>query len=327
MKRRAFVALASGASVAGPMAARAQRPPVPIGFMYSGVAGSPAATRVIGLIKQGLGENGLTEGRDYRLEVRFADGDYQRFPAMARELAQAGARVILASTVPSVRAAQALDPPVPVVITVVLDPVGNGLIDSLARPGRNTTGVALLNADLTLKLLELQRAVLPKAKVVAAFYNPATPANTAALGKLQSQAGAVGFTVLLAPLKSPDELDAVFAMLADRAPDTLQILQDAGTLDMAGRITALALKHRLPTFAESSLIPRNGGLLSYGPQTQALFLRTGYYVARILAGTKPADLPVEQPSLFELIINLRTAKALGLEIPATLLAQADTVIE
>lgn len=327
MKRRTFVALSSGATVVGSITTGAQKPAAPIGFMYSGAAGSAAATRVIGLIKQGLGENGLVEGRDYVLEVRFADGDYQRFPAMARELVQAGARVILASTVPSVRAAQALDPPVPVVIAVVLDPVGNGLIDSLASPGRNTTGVALMNADLTLKLLELQRAVLPKAKVVAALFNPATPANSAALGKLQSQAGTAGFTVLPAALKSPDELDSVFSMLAERAPDTLQILQDAGTLDLAGRITALALKHRLPTFAESSLIPRNGGLLSYGPQTQALFRRTGYYVARILGGTKLADLPVEQPSLFELIINLRTAKTLGLDIPATLLAQADTVIE
>ncbi|MBL6612851.1 MAG: ABC transporter substrate-binding protein [Reyranella sp.] len=324
MKRRAFIALAS---VAAPVVARAQKAPPTVGFMYSGAAGSPAATRVIGLIKQGLTENGLTEGRDYRLEIRFADGDYQRFPAMARELAQAGARVILASTVPSVRAAQALDPPVPVVITLVLDPLGNGLIDSLARPGRNTTGVALLNADLSLKLLELQRTVLPKAQVVAALYNPASPANAVALGKLQSQAGTLGLTVLPAALKSPDELDSVFSMLAERTPDTLQIVQDAGTLDMAGRITALALKHRLPTFAETSLIPRNGGLLSYGPQTQALLLRTGYYVARILGGTKPADLPVEQPSLFELVINLRTAKVLGLDIPPTLLAQADTVIE
>jgi putative ABC transport system substrate-binding protein len=325
MKRRTFVMLASGVIV-WPSASGAQKVPV-IGFMYSGTASSSAAVRVIGLIKQGLGDNGLVEGRDYQFDVRFADGDYQRFPAMARELAQAGARVILASTVPSVRAAQALDPPIPVVITVVLDPVGNGLIDSLARPGRNTTGVALLNTDLTLKLLELQRAVLPKAKVIAALYNPATPANVAALDRLQSQSAAAGFSVLPAAFKSPDALDAVFTSLAEGTPDSLQIVQDAGTLDQSGRIAALALKHRLPTFAESTLIPRNGGLLSYGPQTQALFLRTGYYVARILGGTKPADLPVEQPSLFELVINLKTANALGLEIPATLLAQADTVIE
>lgn len=327
MKRRAFLALAGGAFGGAPVAGQAQQSPSRIGFMYSGSAGSAASKRVIGYLKQGLADDGLTEGRDYVFDVRFADGDYQRFPAIARDLAQAGAKVILASTIPSVRAAQQLDPPVPVVITVVLDPVGNGLVDSLARPGRNTTGVGLLTADLSLKLLQIQRDVLPNARVVGFLYNPASPAGLVALQKLQAQAGALGFTVTPFALRLPEELQGVFAAMADRPPDTLQIVQDAAVLDLAPRITELALKQKLPTFAESASIPGSGGLLSYGPQLQALFLRAASYAARIVRGAKVDDLPVEQPALFEMVINLRTAKALGLALPPSLLAQASNVLE
>jgi putative ABC transport system substrate-binding protein len=327
MNRRVLLALLGAAFAGVPLVGRAQRTPARIGFMYSGAAGSAASRRVIGFIRQGLADNGLTEGSDYLFDVRFADGDYRRFPAMARDLAQAGARVILASTIPSVRAAQQLDPPVPVVITVVLDPVGNGLIDSLARPGRHTTGVGLLNADLTLKLLEIQRAVLPKARVVGALYNPASPAGLVALGKLQAQAGSFGFSVTPIALRLPQDLDGVFAAIAGQPPDTLQITQDAAVLDLAPRIVELALRQKLPTFAESSSVPNSGGLLSYGPQLQALFLRAAYFAARIVRGADPDELPVEQPALFELIVNLGTARTLGLELPPLLMAQANTVIE
>ena len=324
MKRRNFLALAS---VLAPLAVRAQTPPPRIGFLHGGAAASPSSTRVIGWLKKGLTDTGASEGRDYLFDVRYAAGDYTRFPALARELAQAGARVILATTVPAVRAVQALEPAVPAVITVVLDPVGNGLIDSLARPGRHTTGVGLLNADLTIKLLELQRMVLPKARTIAALYNPGTPANVTALQRLQAGAGSVGFTVVPAPLKLPDELDAVFAALADRPPDSLQILQDVGTLDLSDRIIAHSMQQRLPTFAETGVIPTNGGLLSYGPRFPPLFFKAAALALRIAKGANPADMPVEQPTLFELVINLKTAKALGLEIAPALLAQADMMIE
>jgi putative ABC transport system substrate-binding protein len=226
-----------------------------------------------------------------------------------------------------VKAAQALDPPVPVVITLVLDPVGNGLIDSLARPGRHTTGVGLLNTDLTLKLLEIQRSVLPNAKRVGALYNPASVAGTVALERLQALAVTMGLAVEPIALRLPQELDGVFDGLAARPPDTLQIIQDAAVLDLTPRIVELALHHKLPTFAESSIVPNNGGLLSYGPQFQPLFLRAAYYAVRIVRGANPDDLPVEQPALFELIVNLKTARALGLDLPPTLLAQASTVID
>lgn len=327
IRRRILIAALGATATAWPAIARAQKPPARIGFMYSGSATSAASERVIRIIKQGLADNGLSEGRDYLFDVRFADGDYQRFPAMARELARAGAKVILASTIPSVRAAQQLDPPVPVVITVVLDPVGNGLIDSLAHPGRHTTGVALLNADLTSKLLEIQRTVLPNAKVVGALYNPASPAGLVALQKLQAKAPSLGFAVAPFALRLPEELDGVFAAIAAQPPDTLQIITDAAVLDFAPRITDLALRQKLPTFAESRGVPDGGGLLSYGPQLKALFLRAASFAARIVRGGNPDDLPVEQPTLIELVINMKTAKALGLAIPPTILARADEVIE
>ena len=295
--------------------------------MYSGSANSAASRRVIGYLKQGFSDSGLIEGRDYLFDVRFADGDYQRFPAMARDLAQAGAKVILASTIPSVRAAQQLDPPVPVVITVVLDPVGNGLIESLAHPGRHTTGVGLLNADLTVKLLEIQRAVLPNMKVVGVLYNPASPAGLVGLKRLQTEVSSFGFRVAAFPVRLPQELDGTFAAISAEAPDTLQIIQDAAVLDLAPRITDFALRQKLPTFAESRSIPDSGGVLSYGPKLQALFVRAASYAARIVRGSDPDDLPVEQPTLFELVINVKTANALGLSVPSSLLALADQVIE
>lgn len=323
MKRRTFVAL-TGGMVVNPAWAQT---PARIGFMHGGSPDSAATKRVIGVLKQGFAENRLSEGRDYVLDARFASGDYQRFPAMARELAQAGAKVILANSIPSVKAAQALDPPVPVIITLVLDPVGNGLVDSLARPGRHTTGVALLNTDLTSKLLEIQRTVMPQARLVGALYNPASPAGVIALEKLKAQSGSFGFTVMPLPVRLPQDLDGVFAALEKQRPDTLQITQDAALLDLAPRICDLALKQKLPTFAESGSIPNGGGLLSYGPQIQLLIARVAYFAARIVRGANPDDLPVEQPALFEMIVNLRTAKALGLELSPTLLAQATTVIE
>jgi putative ABC transport system substrate-binding protein len=327
MRRREFITFVGVAAIGWPYAARTQGSPPRIGFIYSGSATSPASKRVIGLIKQGLRESGLTEEKDYVFDVRFAGGHYERFPLIAHELAQAGARVIIASTVPSVRAAQELSPPLPVVIAAVLNPVGNGLVTSLAQPGGHTTGVGLMNADLTIKLLEFQRAVLPKARAIGVLYNPATPANVVALDNLLLKADAFGFSIVPFALKSPDQIDTVFAYLAQRTPDLLQVIQDAGILDSAERITKAALRQGLPTFAETRLIPGNGGLLSYGPQMGPLFVRSGYFVARILQGTKPEDLPVEQPALFELVINLRTAKALSIEIPPALLAVANEVIE
>ena len=263
VRRREFISLIGGAA-AWPIVARAQTSLHRIGFLASGAAESANSADQIDLLKQGFRENGLVEARDYMLEVRFAAGDYGRFPELARELAQAGVSVIMANTIASVRAAQRLTPPVPVVMLSINDPVGAGLVASLARPGGHTSGMATLGEDLTPKLLEFERAIVPKAKVIAVLFNPANPTNLAFLDKLRTQAEAIGLTVLPFALKSPDELDAVFASLAERTPGALQIIGDSGTFDLSDRIAALALAHMLPTFTSGTQFAKWGGLLAYG---------------------------------------------------------------
>jgi putative ABC transport system substrate-binding protein len=326
MRRRDLLGVLGGAA-AWPLAARGQKMPIRIGFLASGAAASIASAAQIASINVGLRDNGMIDGRDYVLESRFAAGKYEKFPEMARDLAQAGVRVILTNTIASVRAAQRLTPPVPVVMLAINDPVGAGLIASLARPGGYTTGMATLNEDLTPKLLEFQRAVIPKAAVIAALFNPANPTNPVFLDNLRGHAGAMGMTVLPVELRSPDALDAAFSALAARHPDALQIISDSGTLDLSDRIAVMALAHKLPSFATSSIFAEFGGLMAYGASWRRLFIRSTYYVKRILDGANPGDLPVEQPTRIELRINLKTAKALSIDIPLQLQQLADEVIE
>jgi putative ABC transport system substrate-binding protein len=325
MRRREFIALVGSAAAAWPVAAHAQRAPIRIGFLAAGASANSAIS--IDAIKQGLRENGLIEDQDYVLDARFADGNYERFPELARELAQAGARVILANTIASVRAAQNLNPPVAVVMLAINDPVGTGLIASLARPGGYTTGMATLSEDLTPKLIEFQREVIPKATTIAALFNPANPTNPKFVANLQTAASPMGMQVLAFALKSPDELDSVFSTLAAQHPDTLQLVADSGNVDLMDRIAALALAHRLPSFSTITGYARFGGLMAYGIDGRKVVMRAQFFVKRILAGAKPGDLPVEQPTKIELAINLKTAKALGLTIPPNLLGRADEVIE
>ena len=327
MRRREFITLLGGTAVIRPRMASAQKPLIRIGFLASGAAASANSATQIEAITQGLRNNGLIAGQDYVLDSRFSAGDYTRFPEMAREIAQAGARVILVNTIASVRAAQSLNPPVPVVMLAINDPVGTGLIASLARPGGYTTGMATLNEDLTPKLVEFQREIIPKAATIAALFNPANPTNPIFIDKLRTVAAATGMQVLPVALKSSAELDSVFAALVAQHPDTLQLVADSGNIDLSDRIAALALAHRLPSFATITNYAEFGGLMAYGVSLRALVIRATSFVKRILDGAKPGDLPVEQPTKIELVINLRTAKALGLSIPPALLSRADDVIE
>jgi putative ABC transport system substrate-binding protein len=327
MKRREFITLLGGAAAAWPLAVHAQKPPVRIGYLYSGSGNSPIGVDRVAAIKEGLRDNGLVEGRDYILETRFAAGEYGRFPELARELAQSGANLIVTNTIASVRAAQNLVPPVPIVMVPVNDPVGTGLVASLARPGGHTTGIATLNEDLTPKLLEYQRAVLPKVRVLVALFNPGNPSNLRFLEDLRIRAGERAMTVLPVELKSPQGLDAAFSAIAAHRPDALQVLGDSGNLDLSDRIAALALAQRLPSFSSVSTYAEYGGLLAYGASSRKLYVRAGYYVKKILDGANPGDLPVEQPTLIELWINMKTAKVLGIDIPTNLQQLADHVIE
>jgi putative tryptophan/tyrosine transport system substrate-binding protein len=207
------------------------------------------------------------------------------------------------------------------------DPVGVGLVASLSRPGRNTTGIASLNQDLTPKLLEYQRAILPKARVLAALFNPGNPSNLRFLDDLGPRAGEMGMTVLPIELKSPQGLDAAFSAIAAHRPDVLQVLGDSGDLDSSDRIATLALARKLPSFFSVSTYAEYGGLLSYGASSRKFYVRAGYYVKKILDGANPGDLPIEQPTQIELWINMKTAKALGLDIPVQLRQLADQLIE
>jgi putative ABC transport system substrate-binding protein len=328
MKRRAFIiSLIGWAAAARPLAAFAQKPPARLGWLSSGSATSAVGIGFVAAIKAGLRENGLIEGRDYVLEARYANGVYERFPDLARELVEARVAIIITNTIASVRAAQRVTPPVPVVMCPINDPVGNGLIASLARPGGLTTGVATLNQDLTAKMLEFQRAILPKLQTIAAMFNPGNPSNPRALDDLRARAVKMAVNVSPVALRSPHDLDTAFAAIVASKPDSLQIISDSGTLDVSDRIAAFALERRLPSFATIGDYAEMGGLLAYGPPRRKMLMKSGYYVKRILDGANPGELPVEQPSQIELSINLKTAHAIGVDIPLNFQQLADRLVE
>ncbi len=325
MRRRDFFMLLGGAAAAWPLAARAQQKYAVIGFLGAGAAETSA--HLIESLKQGLHENGFVEGKDYLLEPRWAEGHYERFPALARGLADQGVRVIIVNTIAAARAAQRATSVIPIVMATMNDPVGNGLIATLARPGGNTTGLATLNQDVTPKLLELLRTFIPNATTIAALFNPANPSNQVYVDNVRVQAAPLGIAVQGFALNTPDELNTVFGTIAAQRPDALLVIPDAATTDLGVRIAALALQYRIPVLSTDSELTSAGGLISYGLSRRESFRRSAYFVKKVLDGVKPADLPVEQPTRILLSVNVKTAKALGLTVPPTLLTFADEVIE
>jgi putative ABC transport system substrate-binding protein len=327
MRRREVIAGLAGGAAAGlwPLAAHAQQQPALIGFLISGAADSFAI--FVDAFKEGMRDNGMAEGRDYVLDLRYAEGDYSRFPALAAEAVGRKPAVIVVTTISAARAAQRATATIPIVMTSLIDPVGQGLITSLARPGGNTTGLANLAQDVMPRLIQLLRAILPSVRVVAILFNPANPANREIVERLMAQAGSISVTVRPVEFRGAGALDATFAELARQPPEALVVMSDAAVYDLRGPISALALKHRLPTIAYVPEFTDAGALMSYGPPRRAMYRHAASYVKKILTGAKPADLPVEQPTQIELSINLQTAKALGITIPDAVLAQADRVIE
>ncbi len=324
MNRQDFIRLVGGAAL-WPLAARAQFKPARIAMLGSGAAQS---SRIfVEALRQGLADNGLIEEQGYVLDIRWAEGEYERFPALAAEVVSRNPNVIVATTIAAVRSAQRVSVTIPIVMSTINDPVGAGLVASLARPGGNTTGIANLSEDLTPKVLEILRTIMPRASVIAALFNPANPSNPAMLEKIQAYAGAVGVTVDSTELKAPRDLERVFGAIAGRRPDALLVINDASILDMRMQIMALAVQHGLPVASSFPEFTDAGALAGYGPPRLDLYRRAAYYVKRILDGAKPADLPVEQPTRIELSVNLKTAKALGIAIPASFLAGVDRVID
>jgi putative ABC transport system substrate-binding protein len=325
MRRRAFISLLGGAAAAWPLGVRAQREPARIAFLGSGAAASSQI--FLDAFKQGLGDHGMIEGRDYSLDVRWAEGDYDRFPELAREVVRQNPSVIMVTTISAVRAAQHATSTIPIVMTTINDPVGANLIASLPRPGGNTTGVANLTEDVTAKVLEILLALMPTAKIIAVLFNPANPSNRVFLEKVRALTSLIGATVIPGELKSSSALDLTFETFAQARPDALQVINDATILDRRERVMALASAHRLPTVTSIPEFTDAGAIAGYGPPRLDLYRRSAYYVRKILDGTKPADLPVEQPTRIELSVNMKTAKALGITVPESLLVRADRVIE
>jgi putative ABC transport system substrate-binding protein len=325
MKRREFITLVGCVAASVPLAARAQRTVVSIGLLVAGAADTTAA--LTESLKQGLRENGLVEGKDYVLEPRFAEGHYQRFAEFAHELAERRASVILVTTIAAARAAQRATSTIPIVMTGLNDPVGNGIVASLARPGGNTTGMATLNQDITPKLVKFLHAVAPNAATAAVLFNPGNPSNGIFLKSVRDQTTPLGIAVEDFAVNTPDELNATFGKIAALRPDALLIMPDAATLDLGARIAALALQNRIPVISTDRDLTIAGGLVGYGLSRRETYRRSAYFVKKVLDGVKPADLPVEQPTRILLTINLKTARAFGLEISSSLLATADEVIE
>ena len=325
MRRREFIGLPAGSAAIWLLARRvqAQSKPAVIAVMGSGFPASSAI--FIESFKLGMSENGLSEVRDYVLELRWAEGDYTRFPALIAELMQRTPHVMMVTTISAARVAKEIAPTTPLVMTGLIDPVGAGLIASLARPGGNTTGVANLVQDMTVKGLELLRVAVPAAKAIATLFNPANLGNRQILEGLRTHAATLEITIVPIEFTGSSALDATIQ--SAKGNDALLVLGDAALVDQRERIAMLALHNRLPTLTSVPEFTDVGGLISYGPSRRDIYRHAAKFVKRILDGAKPADLPVEQPTLIELSINMQSARELGISIPDTLLARADRVIE
>lgn len=281
-----------------------------------------------GAFPKGMRELGYTEGKNLVIEWRFADNKIERFPELAAELVGLNVDVIVAATPPAISAVQKATSMIPIVMATVGDPVGNGFVNSLAHPGGNITGTSLLLGDLHAKRLQMLLDMVPRLSRVAILLNPAVP-QTAALESIQAAAQRAGVKIVVVEARTPQEIDKAFAMITRQKTRAVLVLPHPlfNTPAQLRQIAELALKKRLPSTHSIQEYAEAGGLMSYGSSFADSFLRAATYVDKIFKGAKPADLPVEQPSKFELVINGRTAKALGLAVPQSLLISADKVIE
>jgi putative ABC transport system substrate-binding protein len=326
VKRRAFITLLGGAAAAWPLMARAQQPAMPvIGFLHS--ASPEPNTDVVAAFRRGLGQTGYFEGRNVAIEYRWAEGQFDRLAAMAADLVGRNVTVIAAFGPPAALAAKAATSTIPVIFVTGFDPVQAGLVASLNRPGGNVTGVHLFLIGLEGKRLGLLRELVPQATLIGLLLNPRSPDSVGQLRTLQQAARAVGQQIFAVEVGSDGEFDTAFASAGAAQVGALIVAADIFFTSRRDRIVKLAARYAIPAIYELREYAVAGGLASYGTSLLDGYYQNGVYVGRILKGAKAADLPVMQSTKFEFVINLKTAKTLGLEVPPALSATADEVIE
>jgi ABC-type uncharacterized transport system substrate-binding protein len=326
MRRREFITFLGSVAVC-PLTARAQQSATPVvGFLSTRSANESAS--VVTAFRQGLAENSYIEGRNVAIEYRWAEGQYDRLTALAMELLRVPVAVIVAvGGDPAARAAKSATTTIPVVATFSDDPVASGLVASLGRPGGNITGTSNLSTEMESKRFGLLRAVVPQAAIIGVLLNPAFPSAANQLSEMQEAARTLGLQVVVMQASNESDIDTSFASLVKNRADALLVGNDSFFMMRRDQLTALAARYSLPAIYSFPEFPAAGGLMSYGIDLADTYRQLGNYTGQVLKGAKPADLPVLQPSKFKFVVNLKTAKALGLKIDPQLLATASELIE
>jgi putative ABC transport system substrate-binding protein len=327
VRRREFITLLGGAATAWPLAARAQQAAKVYRIGFLGNSTAVLEADLVGPFREGLRDLGYVEGQNILIEYRWAEGEYERFPALTAELIALRVDVIVTAGTPASLAVQKAATSIPLVMVAVGDPVATGLVASLGRPGGNITGLTSISSEMAGKRLELLREVVPKLSHVAVLWNAASPIQVIDERETRGAAQALGMKMLSLGVRSREEIEDALTTIVREQPGALLVLADRLFLHHRTSIMDFAAQRRLPGVHAYRELVEAGGLMSYGPSYADMHRRAASYVDRILKGSKPADLPVQAPVKFELVINLKTANALGLAIPAMLLGRADEVIE
>ena len=324
IRRREFISLLGGAAATWPLAARAQQALPVLGFLHEGL---PAHSSLTAAFQQGLIETGIAGGRNVKIENRWAEGRYDQLPRLARELVEQRVGIMVALYLVAARAAKAVTQTIPVVFVTGSDPVGGGLVSSLNRPTSNLTGVAFMFTRLGEKNLATLHELVPNALIIGALVNPNNPNAEPQARDLQAAASALGRKLVILAAGTDSEIDSIFANLREQRIEALLVTADGLFFGLGNKLAMLAARYAMPTFYPLSDYVAVGGLISYGANLSESWRQAGIYVGKIIKGAQVADMPVFQATNFELTINLKTAKALGLEIPPKLLALADKVVE
>jgi putative ABC transport system substrate-binding protein len=328
MRRREFVRLTAGTAMTWPFAARAQQKSMPVvGYLLSYPAPIAGPAPTTGPLHDGLSEAGYVVGQNVAIEYRWAENHYDRLPALATDLVRRKVDVIVTTGTSGALAAKTATATIPIVFIFVNDPVEVGLVASLARPGGNITGFSNIAAKLAPKRLELLAELVPRADVIALLVNPNNPVTETEITDAEEAARAKGVQLVVVKAGTDTEIDAAFAALVQRQAGALVVSPDGLFGTRRDQLVALASRHSVPAIYADHQFADTGGLISFGIDARAVRRQAGIYAGRILKGAKPADLPVQQPTKFELVINLKTAKTLGLTVPQSILARADEVIE